>query len=63
MLRMKENKNIINKLIDEEIQRHQLQKLNEELSSQDEDKIRNIVRSEVSAIFFDLFKKRRIWGA
>lgn len=37
--------------------------LNEELSNEDEDTIRDIVRSEVSAIFFDLFKKRRVWGA
>lgn len=37
--------------------------LNEEIDSSDERKIREIIRSEVSAIFFDLFKKRKSWGA
>lgn len=37
--------------------------LNEEIDSSDERKIRDIIRSEVSAIFFDLFKKRKSWGA
>jgi hypothetical protein len=37
--------------------------INEELSDSDEDKIRKIIRQEVSAIFFELFKKRKSWGA
>ena len=30
--------------------------------SADERKIRELIRTEVSAIFFDLFKKRKSWG-
>ena len=37
--------------------------VNEEITNEDEDKIRKIIRQEVSAIFFELFKKRRSWGA
>ena len=37
--------------------------INEELSESDEDRIRKIIRQEVSAIFFELFKKRKTWGA
>jgi len=37
--------------------------LNEELEPNDERKIRAIIRKEVSAIFFELFKKRKSWGA
>ena len=37
--------------------------INEEINEMDEDKIRKIIRQEVSAIFFELFKKRRSWGA
>ena len=37
--------------------------INEEINERDEDKIRKIIRQEVSAIFFELFKKRRSWGA
>ena len=35
----------------------------EELNESDKDLIRKIIRQEVSAIFFDLFKKRKCWGA
>ena len=35
----------------------------EELKESDKDEIRKIIRQEVSAIFFDLFKKRKSWGA
>ena len=38
-------------------------RINEELSESDEDRIRKIIRQEVSAIFFELFKKRKSWGA
>ena len=37
--------------------------INEEINERDEDKIRKIIRQEVSAIFFELFKKCRSWGA
>ena len=37
--------------------------INEEITNEDEEKIRKIIRQEVSAIFFELFKKRRSWGA
>ena len=37
--------------------------INEELSESDEDRIRKIIRQEVSAIFFELFKKPKSWGA
>ena len=50
-------------IINEEIQNVKLGKLNEEITNEDEKKIREIIRQEVSAIFFDLFKKRKMWGA
>ncbi len=37
--------------------------LNEEIEAKDIRIIRSIIRKEVSAIFFDLFKKRKTWGA
>lgn len=37
--------------------------LNEEIEVKDIRIIRSIIRKEVSAIFFDLFKKRKSWGA
>ena len=37
--------------------------INEVLEPEDEREIRNIIRKEVSAIFFELFKKRKTWGA
>ena len=37
--------------------------IDEEITNEDEKKIREIIRQEVSAIFFDLFKKRKMWGA
>ena len=50
-------------IIDEEISNVKLGKINEELTESELDKIRKMIRQEVSAIFFDLFKKRRSWGA
>ena len=50
-------------IIDEEIQNVKLDRINEEITNEDEKKIRELIRTEVSAIFFDLFKKRKIWGA
>jgi len=50
-------------IINEEIINIKLGIVNEEITSEDERKIREIIRNEVSAIFFDLFKKRKTWGA
>ena len=50
-------------IIDEEIQHAKWGIINEEITSEDEKKIREIIRTELSAIFFDLFKKRKTWGA
>jgi hypothetical protein len=50
-------------IINEEIENVKWGKLNEEIEQSDERKIRAIIRKEVSAIFFDLFKKRKTWGA
>jgi hypothetical protein len=50
-------------IIDEEISNVKLGKINEELTESELDKIRKMIRQEVSAIFFDLFKKRKSWGA
>ena len=35
----------------------------EQIDDSDEREIRKIIRQEVSAIFFELFKKRKTWGA
>ena len=37
--------------------------INEEMTPQHEREIRDLIRKEVSAIFFELFKKRKTWGA
>ena len=50
-------------IIDEEILNVKWGILNEKITEEDERIIRDIIRKEVSAIFFDLFKKRRSWGA
>ena len=50
-------------IINEEITNVKWGMVNEEITSEDERKIREIIRNEVSAIFFDLFKKRKTWGA
>ena len=50
-------------IVDEEISNVKLGKINEELTESELDKIRKMIRQEVSAIFFDLFKKRKSWGA
>ena len=34
--------------------------INEEINERDEDKIRKIIRQEVSAIFFELFKNEEV---
>jgi hypothetical protein len=50
-------------IINEEIVNVKKGTINEELTESDKDVIRKIIRQEVSAIFFDLFKKRKTWGA
>lgn len=50
-------------IIDEEIQHVKWGIISEEITESDEKKIREMIRTEVSAIFFDLFKKRKTWGA
>ena len=50
-------------IINEEIENVKWGTLNEEIETADERKIRAMIRKEVSAIFFDLFKKRKTWGA
>ncbi len=37
------------------------QQLNEALSKEDYEMIKNLIRAEVAAIMFDLFKKRSVW--
>jgi len=50
-------------IINEEIQNVKLDRITEEITNEDEKLIRELIRQEVSAIFFDLFKKRKMWGA
>ena len=50
-------------IIDEEIQHTKWGFVNEEITNEDEKLISELIRQEVSAIFFDLFKKRKMWGA
>ena len=50
-------------IINEEIVTFKKGELNEKLNESDRDLIRKIIRQEVSAIFFDLFKRRKTWGA
>lgn len=57
------NKSRLLEIIDEEIQHVKWGFVNEEITNEDEKKIRELIRQEVSAIFFDLFKKRKMWGA
>ena len=56
----------LKQIVKEEILIHKyggISLVTEEVTNEDEDKIRKIIRQEVSAIFFELFKKRRSWGA
>lgn len=53
------------KIIHEEIEKVKWgrENLNEEIEAKDIRLMRTIIRKEVSAIFFELFKKRKSWGA
>jgi len=56
----------LKQIVKEEILIHKyggISLVNEEITNEDEDKIRKLIRQEVSAIFFELFKKRKSWGA
>ncbi len=37
-------------------------KINEELSSDDLDEVRKIIRSELAQIFFELYRKKNVWS-
>ena len=39
------------------------EELEAELESADITKVRTIIRQEVARIFFDLFRKRSVWGS
>ena len=58
-------KETIYRIIEEEIENVKWgkQPLKEELEPADIARLRKVIRSEVSAIFFELFKKRKTWGA
>lgn len=59
---MKIKKSRIQEIIREEIENAiQEQQLNEALSASDYKEIKDIIRAEVAAIMFDLFKKRQVW--
>tara|TARA_Y100000992_G_C21035280_1_gene382327 strand:- start:221 stop:409 length:189 start_codon:yes stop_codon:yes gene_type:complete len=60
---LKKLKQIIKEEIDNQKYGVDIFLMNEEVTNEDEEKIRKIIRQEVSAIFFELFKKRRSWGA
>ena len=53
----------LKQIVKEEIHNEKLGIFKEEISTDEELQIRRIIRQEVSAIFFELFKKRRSWGA
>jgi hypothetical protein len=55
----------IKEIIAEEIENVKWGKrpLKENIDPEQEKAIRDIIRTEVSAIFFELFKKRKTWGA
>jgi|TARA_Y100000310_G_C20208436_1_gene590159 hypothetical protein len=36
--------------------------LKEKLESQDLERIRKIIRSEIAELFFDLYRKRTVWS-
>ena len=37
-------------------------KINEELSNDDLDEVRKIIRSELAQIFFELYRKKSVWS-
>ena len=50
--------NELKKLIKEEVENHRLQ---EALDKKDMAEIRQLIRTEIAAVMFDLFKKRAVW--
>ncbi len=37
-------------------------KINEEMSKDDLDEIRKVIRSEIAQIFFELYRKKSVWS-
>ena len=37
-------------------------KINEEISKDDLDEIRKVIRSEIAQIFFELYRKKSVWS-
>ncbi len=37
-------------------------KINEEISKDDLDEIRKLIRSEIAQIFFELYRKKSVWS-
>ena len=58
-----ENINAATKLKNEKELNGLLLQLKEELSNKDLENIRLLIRYEVAQIMFDLYKKRKVWGA
>lgn len=54
-------KNQLLQIIDEEIQSAKRGIINEKITSESEQQIRAIIRNEIAAIFFTLFKRRNTW--
>lgn len=52
-------KSELQQIIKEEI--NNIKRLDEALTKKDYEELRDIIRSEIAAVFFDLFKKRNIW--
>ena len=52
------NKQQLKEIIKEEIQEHLLQ---EALDKKDMAAIRQLIRTEIATVMFDLFKKRAVW--
>jgi hypothetical protein len=52
------DKDELRHMIKEELTKRQL---NEKLEDSDYSELKDFIRSEVAAIFFDLFKKRSTW--
>lgn len=63
MKNLKMKRKQIEKIISEEIENVKWGRINESIEQSDISKIRAIIRREVASIFFELFKKRKTWGA
>ena len=52
----------LGQIIQEEIEALEQKRLDEALTASDYKEIKEIIRAEVVAIFFDLYKKRQVWA-